>query len=254
MPAVLDAEGISSDRRATRLRRRLRAVSRRTGQGLETVLRLAGARRSADLRGGRRLPIPAEEQRAAHSRALHASIQERCRAMGYDNLAPIIWHKIANAQMEAEGNGSRPSSASPTSRTRSSRTTSNSYSWSGSRAAIARLTFHQSPELAFPMRTTSAGFSKILVDRTNRGIDPATIRHPTRWNWPVRLIRMFSFVGDTVLDPFLGTGTTTLAAALCGPEQHRLRDRPGIFQARCQTRSERDRRILQRREDRRGLD
>jgi site-specific DNA-methyltransferase (adenine-specific) len=29
---------------------------------------------------------------------------------------------------------------------------------------------------------------------------------------PRRLIRMFSFVGDTVLDPFLGSGTTTLAA------------------------------------------
>ena len=29
---------------------------------------------------------------------------------------------------------------------------------------------------------------------------------------PKRLIRMFSFVGDTVLDPFLGSGTTTLAA------------------------------------------
>ncbi len=27
-----------------------------------------------------------------------------------------------------------------------------------------------------------------------------------------RLIRMFSFSGDTVLDPFLGTGTTTIAA------------------------------------------
>jgi len=27
---------------------------------------------------------------------------------------------------------------------------------------------------------------------------------------------MFSFVGDTVLDPFLGTGTTTVAAAKCG--------------------------------------
>jgi hypothetical protein len=27
---------------------------------------------------------------------------------------------------------------------------------------------------------------------------------------------MFSFVGDTVLDPFLGTGTTTLAAAQWG--------------------------------------
>jgi len=29
---------------------------------------------------------------------------------------------------------------------------------------------------------------------------------------PKRLIRMFSFVGDTVLDPFLGSGTTSLAA------------------------------------------
>jgi DNA modification methylase len=29
---------------------------------------------------------------------------------------------------------------------------------------------------------------------------------------PLRLIRMFSFVNDTVLDPFLGSGTTTLAA------------------------------------------
>ncbi len=29
---------------------------------------------------------------------------------------------------------------------------------------------------------------------------------------PGRLIRMFTFVGDTVLDPFLGSGTTTLAA------------------------------------------
>ena len=29
---------------------------------------------------------------------------------------------------------------------------------------------------------------------------------------PRRLIRMFSFVGETVLDPFLGSGTTTLAA------------------------------------------
>jgi hypothetical protein len=27
------------------------------------------------------------------------------RAIGFDNLAPIIWHKIADAQFEAEGNG-----------------------------------------------------------------------------------------------------------------------------------------------------
>lgn len=33
---------------------------------------------------------------------------------------------------------------------------------------------------------------------------------------PIRLIRMFSVLGDTVLDPFLGTGTTVLAAARTG--------------------------------------
>jgi modification methylase len=31
-----------------------------------------------------------------------------------------------------------------------------------------------------------------------------------------RLIRMFSFAGDTVLDPLLGTGSTSLAALLAG--------------------------------------
>jgi len=45
---------------------------------------------------------------------LHASIQEHCRKLGFDNLAPIIWHKIANAVYEVE-NGS----GSLTNRTRS---------------------------------------------------------------------------------------------------------------------------------------
>lgn len=31
-----------------------------------------------------------------------------------------------------------------------------------------------------------------------------------------RLVRMFSFAGDTVLDPFLGTGSTTIAAIRAG--------------------------------------
>jgi site-specific DNA-methyltransferase (adenine-specific) len=33
---------------------------------------------------------------------------------------------------------------------------------------------------------------------------------------PRRCIKLFSYVGDTVLDPFMGSGTTLLAASLCG--------------------------------------
>src|SRR5574341_336150 len=33
---------------------------------------------------------------------LHASIQEHCRGLGFDNVAPIIWSKIANAVYEVE--------------------------------------------------------------------------------------------------------------------------------------------------------
>jgi DNA modification methylase len=36
---------------------------------------------------------------------LHASIQDHCRRIGFDNLAPIIWHKIANAVYEVENGG-----------------------------------------------------------------------------------------------------------------------------------------------------
>ncbi len=32
----------------------------------------------------------------------------------------------------------------------------------------------------------------------------------------LRLVRMYSFVGDTVLDPFTGTGTTMLASMKSG--------------------------------------
>ena len=46
----------------------------------------------------------------------------------------------------------------------------------------------------------------------------STKRHPAPYPLELaeRLVRMFSFVGDTVLDPFAGTGTTSVAAALWG--------------------------------------
>lgn len=46
----------------------------------------------------------------------------------------------------------------------------------------------------------------------------STREHPAPYPLELaeRLIRMFSFVGDMVLDPFMGTGTTALAASKCG--------------------------------------
>lgn len=152
--------------------------------------------------GGRHTVVP-----------LHASIQERCRGMGYDNLAPIIWHKIANAQFEAEGNGS---------------------SFLGKpyepNAVIKNdIEFilmqrkpggYRAPDLptrilsVIPEQCHREWFQQIWTGLTGA----STRNHPAPYplELAVRLIRMFSFVGDTVLDPFLGTGTTTLAAILCG--------------------------------------
>lgn len=144
---------------------------------------------------------------------LHASIQEHCRAIGFDNLAPIIWHKIANAQYEVE-NGSGGFLGKP-------------YEPNGIiKNDIEYILMQRKPggyrSPSLPSRVLSLlpaeehkkMFQQIWVD-----VPGASTRdHPAPFPEELasRLVRMFSFVGDTVLDPFLGTGTTTLAAARWG--------------------------------------
>ena len=144
---------------------------------------------------------------------LHASIQERCREIGYSNLSPIIWNKIANAVYEANGNGGgflgKPYEPN---------------------AVIKNdIEFilmerkpggYRSPSHAKRLLSViSAENHKLWFQQIWTGVTGASTRqHPAPY--PVelaeRLIRMFSFVGDTVLDPFMGTGTTSLAAANWG--------------------------------------
>lgn len=40
---------------------------------------------------------------------------------------------------------------------------------------------------------------------------------------PARLIQLYTFAGDVVLDPFMGSGSTALAAAVCGAHLGGLR-------------------------------
>ena len=141
---------------------------------------------------------------------LHASIQERCRRLGFDNLAPIIWHKIANAQYEMGAGGFFGKPYEPNGIIKND---------------IEYILFerkpggYRSPDLATRLMSIIAAGDHAEWFRQVWCLGGASTRnHPAPF--PValaeRLIRMFSFVGDTVLDPFLGTGTTSVAAARCG--------------------------------------
>ncbi|HQZ66125.1 MAG TPA: site-specific DNA-methyltransferase [Planctomycetaceae bacterium] len=143
---------------------------------------------------------------------LHAAIQERCRVIGYDNLSPIIWNKIANAVYEVEGAGGflgKPYEPNAVIK--------NDIEYI---LMERKPGGYRTPELA-------ARVLSVISEENHRqwfqqiwnGLTGAsTKRHPAPYPQELaeRLIRMFSFVGDTVLDPFSGTGTTSVAAALWG--------------------------------------
>lgn len=144
---------------------------------------------------------------------LHASIQEHCRAMGYNNLSPILWHKIANAKHEAGG-----ASALLGKPYEPNAVIKNDIEY----ILMQRKPGPYREKLSTPVRLLSAisdvnhkaWFQQIWTDVPGA----STKNHPAPY--PVelaqRLIRMFSFVGDTVLDPFAGSGTTAVAAAQSG--------------------------------------
>lgn len=151
--------------------------------------------------GGRHMVMP-----------LHASIQEHCRGIGFDNLAPIIWHKIANAAYEVEsGSGFLGKPYEPNAVIKND---------------IEFILMQRKPG-GYRKPSLSTRVLSLISEPNHRewfqqiwqGVTGASTRkHPAPY--PVelaeRLIRMFSFAGDTVLDPFWGTGTTSIAASRWG--------------------------------------
>lgn len=143
---------------------------------------------------------------------LHASIQEHCRQLGFDNLAPIIWHKIANARFEVE-NGSAGFLGKP-------------YEPNGViKNDIEYILFQRKPG-GYRSPTLATRVLSLIPDTCHKEwfqqvwklTGASTRSHPAPFPLPLaeRLVRMFSFVGDTVLDPFVGTGTTCVAAGHWG--------------------------------------
>jgi len=139
---------------------------------------------------------------------LHADISVRCRRVGFDYLTPIFWHKIANASYEVE-NGSvflgKPYEPNAIIKN-----------------DVEYILMLRKPGAYRKPTEEQRRLSKIGKDDHAKWFRSAwydvpgasTKNHPAPFPLELanRLVRMFSFVGDTVLDPFAGTGTTLLAA------------------------------------------
>lgn len=141
---------------------------------------------------------------------LHADIQVQCRKLGLDNLNPIIWNKFSNinyAEREGMGGGFLGKPYQPNAIIKSD---------------IEFILMQRKP--GGYRSTTAAQREHSMISKEDFGewfrqtwaIPGArTKEHPAPYPLKLaeRLVRMFSFVGDVVLDPFSGTGTTVTAAA-----------------------------------------
>lgn len=157
---------------------------------------------------------------------LHATIQERCKVIGFDNLATIIWHKIANANYEVSGGGGflgKPYEPNAVIK--------NDIEFvlmqrkpGGYRSPTRRERLLS----IISAENYQVWFRQIWGDITGTSHP----KHPAPYplEFAERLVRMFSFVGDTVLDPFMGTGTTNLACARWGRNSIGIEVDPKYFE------------------------
>jgi len=145
---------------------------------------------------------------------LHADIQVRTRLLGLDVLTPILWHKIANGVTEAVGNGAgfygKPYQPGAVVKNDIEyilfmRKGGDYRKVEPLQKALSMLT---KPEMQAWWRSI---WTDIRGASTRSG-------HPAPYpaSLAERLIRMFSFAGDTVLDPFGGAGNTAVAAVAAG--------------------------------------
>ena len=144
-----------------------------------------------------------------HVYPLHADISVRARRIGFDYLTPILWHKIANAHFEVAGNGAG-FLGKPYEPDAIIKNAIEYILMLRKPGAYRRPTYDQRTSSRLTKEEQSEWFCAIWNGVTGA----STRRHPAPY--PVelayRLVRMFSFTGDTVLDPFAGSGTTAIAA------------------------------------------
>jgi site-specific DNA-methyltransferase (adenine-specific) len=141
---------------------------------------------------------------------LHADISRHCRRIGFDYLTPILWYKIANAATEVEGNGA-PFLGKPYEPNAIIKNDVE-YILMFRKPGGYRSPTHEQRVLSLIKKEDHAKWFRAIWTDVRGSTRERGHPAPYPVELAYRLIRMFSFVGDTVLDPFLGTGSTTLAA------------------------------------------
>ncbi|MFZ0039594.1 MAG: site-specific DNA-methyltransferase [Candidatus Acidiferrales bacterium] len=142
---------------------------------------------------------------------LHADIVVRCRKIGFDNLSPIFWYKISNAAYEVQ-NGSAGFLGKPYEPNAIIKNDMEFILMLRKSGGYRQPTEEQRDGSRLTKEEHHDWFQQVWTIPGE-----STRAHPAPYpeELAYRLVRMFSFVGDTVLDPFLGLGTTLLAASKC---------------------------------------
>ncbi|ACM93755.1 DNA methylase [Nautilia profundicola AmH] len=148
----------------------------------------------------------------------HVKIIEYMQNLGMQSLPPIIWRKTSNKPNKFMGSGMLPVNAYVT--------LEHEYILifrKGEKRKFNKNEIIRRRKSAFFWEERNKWFSDIWKDivgenqtidkyyKTNRDRNAA---FPLELS--LRLIHMFSIYEDTVFDPFLGTGTTTIASAVLG--------------------------------------
>jgi DNA modification methylase len=156
---------------------------------------------------------------------LHADISVRARRVGLDYLTPILWHKIANASYEVE-NGSA-FLGKPYEPNAILKNDIEYILMLRKPGGYRKPTDEQRKESMLGKDEHAKWFRSFWSDVTGE----STRHHPAPFPVEVayRLVRMFSFVGDTVLDPFMGTASTLIAASRCDRNSIGVEIDPGYF-------------------------
>ncbi|WP_276260286.1 DNA-methyltransferase [Haloglomus litoreum] len=160
----------------------------------------------------------------------HEAITRRLRGHGFQSLPGVLWRKPTNSAAKFMGSGMLPTNAYPTLEHEHLLVFRNGGTRSfppGDDRRYESAYFWEERNEWFSDLWEFAGERQALdgdaAARERSGAFPLDL--------PLRLVRMFSVYGDTVLDPFWGTGTTSLAALVSGRSSVGIERDPDLVRA-----------------------